>query len=49
LQWFLTEQLEEVSSMDHLLKIIERAGDDLPGGRVLRLVGARAIPEPPKD
>ena len=29
LQWFLTEQLEEVSSMDHLLKIIERAGDDL--------------------
>jgi len=25
LQWFLTEQLEEVSSMDHLLKIIERA------------------------
>ena len=29
LQWFLTEQLEEVSSMDNLLKIIERAGDDL--------------------
>ena len=29
LQWFLTEQLEEVSSMDHLLKIIERAGNDL--------------------
>ena len=24
LQWFLTEQLEEVSSMDHLLKIVER-------------------------
>ena len=35
LQWFLTEQLEEVSSMDHLLKILERAGNDLsPGGRV---------------
>ncbi|PYK53487.1 MAG: ferritin [Verrucomicrobia bacterium] len=29
LQWFLTEQLEEVSSMDNLLKIIERAGTDL--------------------
>src|SRR5438094_3904903 len=26
LQWFLTEQLEEVSSMDNLLKIIERDG-----------------------
>ena len=29
LQWFLTEQLEEVSSMDNLLKIVERAGADL--------------------
>ena len=29
LQWFLTEQLEEVSSMDNLLKIVERAGTDL--------------------
>jgi bacterioferritin B len=29
LQWFLTEQLEEVSSMDNLLKIVERAGNDL--------------------
>ena len=29
LQWFLTEQLEEVSSMDNLLKIIDRAGTDL--------------------
>src|SRR5205814_238887 len=26
LQWFLTEQLEEVSSMDNLLKIVQRAG-----------------------
>ena len=25
LQWFLTEQLEEVSSMDNLLKIVQRA------------------------
>ena len=29
LQWFLTEQLEEVSSMDSLLKIIQRAGSNL--------------------
>lgn len=27
LQWFVTEQLEEVSSMDQLLKIIQRAGE----------------------
>jgi len=27
LQWFLTEQLEEVSSMDTLLKIVTRAGE----------------------
>ena len=31
LQWFLTEQLEEVSSMDRLYKIIQRAGE----GRLL--------------
>lgn len=29
LQWFLTEQLEEVASMDTLLKIVLRAGDNL--------------------
>lgn len=29
LQWFLSEQLEEVSSMDTLLKIVQRAGDNL--------------------
>ncbi len=29
LQWFLTEQLEEVASMDTLLKIVRRAGNDL--------------------
>ncbi len=28
LQWFVTEQLEEVASMDALLKTIERAGED---------------------
>jgi len=27
LQWFVTEQLEEVSSMDQLLKIVQRAGE----------------------
>lgn len=27
LQWFVTEQLEEVSSMDTLLKIVRRAGE----------------------
>jgi len=31
LQWFITEQLEEVSSMDQLLKIVQRAGE----GRLL--------------
>lgn len=29
LQWFLGEQLEEVSSMDTLLKIVQRASDNL--------------------
>ena len=27
LAWFLTEQLEEVSSMDNLLKMVQRAGE----------------------
>ena len=29
LQWFVTEQLEEVSSTDTLLRIIQRAGDNI--------------------
>lgn len=29
LQWFVTEQLEEVSSMSDLLNIVKRAGDNL--------------------
>ena len=29
LQWFVTEQLEEVSTMSDLLNIVKRAGDDL--------------------
>jgi Ferritin-like domain len=50
LQWFLTEQLEEVSLMDNLLKIIERAGDDLlQADEYLARVGVRAIPEPLKE
>ena len=28
LQWFVSEQLEEVSSMDNLLKVIRMAGED---------------------
>ena len=49
LQWFLTEQLEEVSSMDNLFKIIERAGDDLlQADEYLARVGVRAIPDPAK-
>ena len=48
-QWFLTEQLEEVSSMDNLLKIIERAGNDLlQADEYLARVGVRAIPDPAK-
>src|SRR4029453_5123331 len=50
LQWFLTEQLEEVSSMDNLLKIIERAGNDLlQADEYLARVGLRTMPEPPKQ
>src|SRR5256712_9924677 len=50
LQWFLTEQLEEVSSMDNLLKILERAGTDLlQADEYLARVGVRAIPTPAKE
>ncbi len=48
LQWFLTEQLEEVSSMDNLLKIVQRAGDDLlQADEYLARVGVKAMPDPP--
>jgi len=47
LQWFLTEQLEEVSSMDNLLKIVQRAGANLlQADEYLARVGVRPIPEP---
>lgn len=50
LQWFLTEQLEEVSSMDNLLKIVQRAGDDLlQADEYLARVGVKAMPEPPGE
>ena len=29
LQWFVDEQMEEISTMEDLLKVVERAGDDL--------------------
>src|SRR4030095_15619091 len=49
LQWFLTEQLEEVSSMDNLLKIIERAGTDLrQADEYLARVGIRTMSQPSK-
>jgi ferritin len=45
LQWFLTEQLEEVSSMDNLLKIVQRAGTNvLQADEYLARVGVRAMP-----
>lgn len=48
LQWFLTEQLEEVSSMDNLLKIVQRAGADLlQADEYLARVGVKAMPDPP--
>ena len=50
LQWFLTEQLEEVSSMDNLLKIIERAGNDLlQADEYLARVGVKVMPQAPKE
>src|SRR5881628_1796974 len=49
LQWFLTEQLEEVSSMDNLLKIVQRADNLLQVEEHLARVGVRAMPQPPKQ
>ena len=47
LQWFLTEQLEEVSSMDNLLKIVQRAGNNLlQADEYLARVGVRTMPNP---
>ena len=47
LQWFLTEQLEEVSSMDNLLKIVQRAGNNLlQADEYLARVGVRPMAAP---
>jgi ferritin len=47
LQWFLTEQLEEVSSMDNLLKIVQRAGANvLQADEYLARVGVRTMAGP---
>src|SRR5919199_3788897 len=45
LQWLLTEQLEEVSSMDNLLKIVQRAGDLLQADEYLARVGVKTMAE----
>ncbi len=50
LQWFLAEQLEEVSSMDTLLKIVQRAGNDLlQADDYVGRVGIRTVPAPASD
>ena len=50
LQWFLTEQLEEVSSMDNLLKIVQRGADNLlQVEEYLARVGVKTMAGPPKD
>jgi ferritin len=50
LQWFLTEQLEEVSSMDNLLKIVQRAGANvLQADEYLARVGVKTMPQPKEE
>jgi ferritin len=50
LQWFLTEQLEEVSSMDNLLKMVQRAGTNvLQADEYLARVGVRTMAGPTKE
>lgn len=49
LQWFVSEQLEEVSSMDALLKVIQRAGEKgllRVEEHLARLAGGRPSTEP---
>ncbi|MFN2622281.1 MAG: hypothetical protein ABR611_05495, partial [Chthoniobacterales bacterium] len=46
----LTEQLEEVSSMDNLLKIVQRAGNDLlQADEYLARVGVKTMPAPRQE
>jgi ferritin len=50
LQWFLTEQLEEVSSMDSLLKIVQRGADNLlQVEEYLARVGVKTMAGPAKE
>ena len=50
LQWFLTEQLEEVSSMDNLLKIVQRGADNLlQVEEYLARVGVKTMAGPRKE
>jgi ferritin len=50
LQWFLTEQLEEVSSMDNLLKIVQRGAENLlQVEEYLARVGVRTMAGPSKE
>ena len=50
LQWFLTEQLEEVSSMDNLLKVVQRGANNLlQVEEYLARVGVKTIAGPAKD
>ncbi|PZR74349.1 MAG: hypothetical protein DLM73_08130 [Chthoniobacterales bacterium] len=50
LQWFLAEQLEEVSSMDNLLKIVQRASANLLRvEEYLARVGLKPMPGPAKE
>ncbi len=50
LQWFLTEQLEEVSSMDNLLKIVQRAGENLlMADDYLGRAGVKTMSEPANE
>lgn len=48
LQWFLEEQLEEVSSMDSLLIIVRRAGDEANLFRVEEYIARYGHPEDTK-
>jgi ferritin len=47
LQWFVDEQMEEVSTMEDLLKVVERAGDNLL--YVEDYVASRPPPVGPSD
>ena len=50
LQWFLTEQLEEVSSMDNLLKVVQRGAENLlQVEEYLARVGVRTMAGPSKE